>query len=121
MKKTIEITKENFESTLKNNSIVLLDFWASWCGPCRMFSPVFEAFAEKHPDVACGKINTEEQQELAAAFNIRSIPTIMALRDQTLVFSQPGMLPADALEELLSKIKELNMNEVKAESQEAAQ
>lgn len=111
--KAIEITKENFNSIIESNATVFLDFWAPWCGPCKMFKPIFEAAAEKHPDVVFGKVNTEDQQELAAAFGIRSIPTLMAVRDQIGVFQQPGALPAPALEQVITKVLELDMDEVR--------
>ncbi len=110
---TVAITKENFDETINNNGMVILDFWASWCGPCRSFAPVFEATSEKHPDVVFGKVNTEEQQELAGAFQIRSIPTLMIFRDKIIIFSQPGALPAAAFEELVGKAKELDMDAVR--------
>ena len=109
---TQPITGANFNETIEKNDIVILDFWASWCGPCRAFAPVFEKASEQHQDVVFGKVDTEAEQELAAAFNIRSIPTLMVFRDQVLIFAQPGMLPADALEELVGKVKELDMDEV---------
>jgi thioredoxin 1 len=109
---TIEITKENLEDTLKKNEIVLLDFWASWCGPCRMFGPIFEKVAAAHPDIAFGKVNTENEQELAGAFQVRSIPTLMAFRRNILLFSQPGLLPEAALESLIGQIKALDMEKV---------
>lgn len=122
---TVAITKENFDETVKNNNVVILDFWASWCGPCRSFAPVFEATSEKHPDVVFGKVNTEEQQELAAAFQIRSIPTLMIFREKIIIFAQPGALPAAAFEELVTKAKELDMDAVRrdiaAQESETAQ
>jgi len=112
---TIELTKETFEDTVTQPGITLVDWWASWCGPCRMFAPVFQAASEEHSDVRFGKIDTEDQQELAAAAQITSIPTLMAFRDGVLVFSQPGALPAPALEQVIKAVRDLNMEEVRAE------
>ncbi|MHB8258313.1 MAG: thioredoxin [Acidiferrobacterales bacterium] len=111
----VTITQENFNETINNNGMVILDFWAPWCGPCRSFAPVFEQTSEQHPDVVFAKINTEEQQELAGAFQIRSIPTLMIFRDQIIIFSQPGALPASAFEELITKAKALDMDAVRSQ------
>ena len=118
---TIELTKETFEETVTQPGITLVDWWASWCGPCRMFAPVFQAASEEHADVRFGKIDTEDQQELAAAAQITSIPTLMAFRDGILVFSQPGALPAPALEQVIKAVRDLDMDEVRAEVAKQAQ
>lgn|SRR5690554_2477929 len=111
---TKEITLENLDSTIENNDIVFLDFWAGWCGPCKMFEPVFEKAAETHKDIVFGKIDTEAQQELAAGFGIRSIPTLMAFRENILVFSQPGALNGGQLEQVIDAVKGLDMEDVRA-------
>src|SRR6516165_8290298 len=113
--RTIALTKDTFEDTVTRQGITLVDWWASWCGPCRMFAPLFEQASDTHQDVTFGKIDTEDQQELSAAAGITSIPTLMAFRDGILVFRQPGALPAAALEQVIQAVRDLDMEEVRAE------
>nr|VFJ64147.1 MAG: thioredoxin 1/thioredoxin 2 [Candidatus Kentron sp. FM]VFJ66649.1 MAG: thioredoxin 1/thioredoxin 2 [Candidatus Kentron sp. FM]VFK16346.1 MAG: thioredoxin 1/thioredoxin 2 [Candidatus Kentron sp. FM] len=110
---TVKLTSENFDQTIENSDIVFLDFWASWCGPCQTFGPIFEAASEKYPDVVFGKINTEEERGLAQRFQIRSIPSIMIYREQIPLFLQPGALPETALDDLIGKVKSLDMDDVR--------
>jgi thioredoxin 1 len=111
----VELTKDNFEETITNNAFVIVDFWAPWCGPCRSFAPTYEKVSADHPDVVFAKVNTEEEQELAMHFQVRSIPTLMIFRDRIIIFSQPGALPESAFRDLVGKAGELNMDDVRAQ------
>ncbi|MEU6134131.1 thioredoxin [Nocardioides sp. NPDC047086] len=112
---TVELGAENFESTVTDNEIVLVDFWASWCGPCRQFSPIYDAASEEHPEIVFGKVDTEAEQALAGAANITSIPTLMAFKKGNLVFSQPGALPAPALKQVIDAVVDLDIDKALAE------
>ncbi|MET7764299.1 thioredoxin [Streptomyces sp. NPDC005393] len=117
---TVELTKDNFDEIVSGSDFVLIDFWASWCGPCRMFAPVYEKAAERHQDLTFAKVDTEAQPELAAAFDIQSIPTLMIVRDDIAVFAQPGALPEQALEDVIGQARDLDMEEVRASITAAA-
>ena len=112
---TRELTAQNFDGIINDNSMVIVDFWAPWCGPCRGFAPVFEKASEAHPDVVFAKVNTDEQQELAGSFNIRSIPTLMVFRDKVILYQQAGAVPASTLEQILTQAKTVDMAEVRRE------
>lgn len=112
---TIKLKYDKLQSTLENNEIVIIDFWAEWCGPCKMFGPTFEKISEKYPEIVCAKVNTEEERELAGAFGIQSIPTLAIFRDNIMLFKQPGALPESALEDVIKQVKDLDMEKVKEE------
>jgi len=118
---TIKLTKDNFNEIVENNDITIIDFWAEWCGPCKQFGPIFEKVSNEYEDIAFGKVNTEEEQELAGYFQIRSIPTTIIIREGVIVFSQPGMLPEEGLKDIISQVKALDMEQVKKEVEEQAQ
>ena len=118
---TVDLNYESFKQHVESDGVVIVDFWASWCGPCRAFAPTYAAASEKHPDVVFGKVDTEAEQALAGHFNIRSIPTLMVFRDQVLLFQQAGALPAEALEEVITKCKALDMDDVRRQIAEAEQ
>lgn len=111
----LDLTRENFDDTVRDHPIVIVDFWAPWCGPCRGFAPIFENASRAHPDVVFGKVNTDDEQELAGSFGIRSIPTLMVFREKVVLFQQAGALPASALEQVLAQAKSIDMDEVRRE------
>jgi thioredoxin 1 len=112
---TLDLTQENFESTVMENDFVIVDFWAPWCGPCRAFAPTYDDASDKHTDIVFAKVNTEAEQEIAASFQIRSIPTLMIFREKVIIYSQPGSLPASGLEDLIAKVRALDMAQVHKE------
>ena len=118
---TVTLNKDNFESTISDNDTVIVDFWASWCGPCTQFAPVFEDASEQHDDIVFGKVNTEEQQELAQSFNVSSIPTLMVFRENVLLYSQPGALPSEMFTDLIGQVKGLDMEQVHKQIAERAE
>ncbi|WP_329530980.1 thioredoxin family protein [Streptomyces sp. NBC_01450] len=117
---TVELTRDNFEETVTGSGIVLIDFWAAWCGPCRMFSPVYEEAAERHPDIVFGKVDTEAQPTVTGAFRISSIPTLVAVRDRTVLYAQPGALPPPALEQFIGRIRAVDMTDVRRKASGSA-
>jgi thioredoxin 1 len=112
---TVALTRDTFDQTIQENETVLVDFWAEWCGPCRAFAPVFESASEKHPDIVFAKVDTEDQQELAMTFGIRSIPTLMVFKDQVILYARPGALPGNILEDLIDQVKAIDMDQVRAQ------
>ncbi|WP_085314936.1 thioredoxin [Derxia lacustris] len=112
---TVEVTDDNFKEVIDNNPIVILDFWATWCGPCKGFAPVFEAAAEKHTDIVFGKVDTDQQQELSGGFNIRSVPTLMVLRDRIMIYREAGAMNAGGFEQLIQQVRDLDMDAIRAE------
>ena len=118
---TIKLTKDNFNEIVESNDITIIDFWAEWCGPCKQFGPIFEKVSNEYEDIAFGKVNTEEEQELAGYFQIRSIPTTIIIREGIIVFSQPGLLPEEGLKDIISQVKALDMEQVKKEVEAQAQ
>lgn len=117
---TVALTKETFDQTIKDNDTVLVDFWAAWCGPCRSFAPTYEEASNQHTDIVFGKVDTEDQQELAMMFGIRSIPTLMVFRDQIILYAQPGALPGNMLEDLIGQVKAIDMDDVRAQMEAPA-
>ncbi len=112
----LELNKENFKTTIETNQTLIIDFWAPWCGPCKRFAPIFDTVSDKHSDIVFAKINTEDQPELAASFDIKSIPTLMIIKEKDIIFMQPGALPEEILEQLVTKAKEVDMEEVRKDN-----
>lgn len=118
---TVELNQDSFESTISDNDIVVVDFWAPWCGPCRSFAPTYESISENHEDIVFAKVNTEDEQGIAAAFQIRSIPTLMVFREKVILFSQPGAMPGAQLEDVIKQVRELDMDEVRKDVEQEQQ